>query len=196
MLKWSSVCIVVLACVVLGYSLVPGDARRVQVSVLADIPLDEAWVILQDFSLAHNYVPGISRTEIVSERRSGVGAHRKVYLDDDGFLEETIIDWREGEGFVIKLHEGDDPMMPFNRAEFSYQLLAADSRQTMIVLYIVYEMPMGSFGEKLGQWFIDAPIEQNLVQVAAGMKHYYQTGIPATDEDRERLTGSVQVSED
>lgn len=195
MLKWSSVCIAVLACVVLGYSLVPGDARRVQVSVVADIPLNEAWAILQDFSLAHNYVPGLSKTEIVSKRRSGVGAHRKVYDNDGGFLEETIIDWREGEGFVIRLHEGDDPMMPFKRVEFSYQLVAGETGQTLIVLVMVYEMPLGYAGEKLGQWFIEAPIEDNLVQVAAGMKYFYETGTPATDHDRERLAGEVEVLE-
>lgn len=195
MLKWGTVCIAALACILLGYSLVPADARRVQVTVLADVSLNEAWAILQDFSLAHKYVPGLSATEIVSRQRSGVGAHRKVYDNDGGFIEETIIDWREGEGFVINLHEGTDPMMPFNRAEFSYQLVVRDTGQTLIVLFMDYEMPMGAFGDKLGEWFIDPFLEQNLVQVAAGMKHFYETGTAASDTDRERLMGSVQVSQ-
>ena len=37
-------------------------------------------------------------------------------------------------------------------------------------------------------------MEKQLVQVAAGMKHYYETGRPATDEDRERLAEAVQLA--
>ena len=35
-------------------------------------------------------------------------------------------------------------------------------------------------------------VEDNLVEVAAGLKHFYETGLPATDEDRERLAAQVQ----
>ena len=37
-------------------------------------------------------------------------------------------------------------------------------------------------------------LEDNLVQVAAGMKHFYESGEPATDEDRAREAGAVVVT--
>ena len=98
------------------------EALRTEVSVVADLPLAQSWDKLQDFSVAHNYVPNLSKTEIVSTQRNGIGAHRRVYDEDGDYLEETITEWQEGEGFVIKLHSGEEPMMPFNRAEFSYRL--------------------------------------------------------------------------
>lgn len=180
-----------------GFALVPtlavADAQQVAVSVVADLPVDRAWSVLSDFSLPHNYVPNIVRTEIVSGQTSGVGAHRRVYSDEDSYLEETIIEWREGEGFVIKLHDGDSPMMPFQRAEFSYSIAPQGSDKTRIDLAMIIEMPWGGFGETLGDWVILPIMEDRLVQVAAGMKYFYQTGRPATDEDRERLAEAVEV---
>ena len=171
------------------------EAQQVEVSVLAEVPLERAWEILQDFSVAHNYVPGLTRTEIVSSRPSGIGAHRRVYDEQGDFIEETIIEWQEREGFVIKIHQGDAPMAPFERAEFSYRLAPVPDSKTLIILGMTVELPFGSVGAKLGEWFILPVIEDNLVQVAAGMKHYYETGRPATDEDREMLAGVVRVGQ-
>lgn len=169
------------------------DTRQVAVSVKADVSVERAWEILSDFSVAHNYVPGLSGTEIVSAQRSGIGAHRRVYDEDGGFVEETIIEWQPGVGFVIKLHDGEDPMAPFERAEFSYRLSPLETDKTLIRLMMTVEVPLGVVGATLSEWFVLPVVEDNLVQVAAGMKHYYETGQAATDEDRERLAGTVTV---
>ena len=168
------------------------EMQRAAVTVQASLPLEQAWHNLEDFSLAHNYVPDIERTEIVSEVRGGVGAHRRVYDEDGDFLEETVIEWSEGQGFVIELHEGEQPMVPFKRVEFRYQL-AQQGVGTQIELSLSFEMPWGGFGEVIGNWIILPIMEDQLVQVAAGMKHYYETGTAATDADRERLAGEVTV---
>jgi hypothetical protein len=182
-----------LIAIALGAGRVHAEAMYSEVSVLVDVSPQQAWEQLSDFSVAHNYVPKLSRTEIVSERTSGLGAHRRVYDPDGDFLEETIIEWQEGSGFVIKLHQGDEPMMPFERSEFSYRLLPGESGATLVVLRMTIEMPYGVAGEKLGEWIIVPLLDHNLVLVAAGLKHYYETGLPASDEDRERLSGVVHV---
>jgi hypothetical protein len=177
-----------------GGAMAQGQAQQVSVAVLVQIPREQAWEKLRDFSVAHYYVPGLVRTEIVSPLREGIGAHRRVYDEDGDFLEETVIEWQGGQGFVIKLHDGDEPMTPFDRAEFAYRIEAQGSEQTLIELSLTYQMPWGAIGKILADWFIRPVMEDKLVQVAAGMKHYYETGRPATDEDRERLAGTVQVA--
>jgi len=194
MLKWWLICLSAVVFFLVALSLFPGEARRVDVSVIADIPREEAWVVLQDFSVAHNYVPGLTGTEIVSVQQNGPGAHRKVYQSGGGFLEETIVEWREGEGFMIKLHNGPEPMTPFTRAEFIYKLGAQEPEKTLIELTMIFKMPLGLLGATLGEWFIEPIVEKNLILSAAGMKHYYQTGTPATDNDRERLAGYVHLN--
>ena len=168
--------------------------QQAQVRVLADTPVVAAWDKLSDFSLAHNYVPGLSRTEIVSAQTQGVGAHRRVYDNDGDYLEETITAWQEGEGFTIRLHQGDKPMAPFKAVFFDYRLDAAGEGQTEITLALRFEMPWGGVGAWLGDAFIRPAMEAELVQVAAGMKAFYETGQPADDADRERLAPQVTVT--
>lgn len=167
--------------------------HRASVEVTAALPRAEAWAVLSDFSLAHNYVPDLTRTEIVSAKQRGVGAHRRVYDEDGDYLEETIVEWYEGEGFVISLHDGEEPMAPFRHVEFIYALADSGVAATRIELALVFDMPWGWLGDYLAQWLIVPMMEDNLVQVAAGMKYFYETGNRATDEDRQREAAAVQV---
>lgn len=128
----------------------------------------------------------------MSELQRGVGAHRHVYTGDK-YLEETIVEWREGQGFTINLHKGRKPMPPFKLAEFIYSLGEQGELQTRIDLSLRFSMPWGGVGRLLGSAVILPVMRKQLVQVAAGMKHFYETGNPATDDDRKRLAGAVQV---
>ena len=168
------------------------EAQCVTAAVNVAVSPARAWAILSDFTVAHLYVPGLTRTEVVSADRPGVGAHRRVYQGGDDYLEETIIEWREGSGFTIALHEGEEVMAPFERAEFSYSIEPAPAGETVVELAMIARMPWGEFGETLGRWFITPVLQDSLVEVAAGLKHFYETGLPATDEDRERLAAQVQ----
>ena len=167
--------------------------HRASVEVTAALPRADAWAVLSDFSLAHNYVPDLVRTEIVSSKQRGIGAHRRVYDEEGGYLEETIVEWIEGEGFVIRLHDGEEPLTPFRHIEFIYALADSGPAATRIELALVFDMPWGWLGDYLAQWFIVPMMEDNLVQVAAGMKYFYETGNRATDEDRQREAAAVQV---
>lgn len=170
-------------------------AEPIQVAVSTEVEVSplHAWQKMQDFSVADKYVPGLTRTEIVTRQQNGVGASRRVYSSDTEYLEETIIAWDEGQGFTIRLHRGAEPMSPFNRSEFRYHMQPMDNGNTRVTLGILLLMPLGSVGEWLGNLLARPALEEELAQVAAGLKHYYESGQPATDQDRERLAGSVTV---
>lgn len=168
------------------------NPQQQSVSVLVNLPVEDSWQRLQDFSLAHNYVPKLTRTEIVSSQANGEGAHRRVY-SGKRFLEETIIQWSPGEGFVIRLHKGERTMPPFKKAEFEYAISPVGTDQTKVQLSMRVLMPWGAPGRLLAGKLIMPVVSKNLLQVAAGMKHFYETGEPATDEDRKRLAGAVTV---
>ncbi len=171
-----------------------GESQQVAVSVVVQLPGEQAWEVLQDFSVAHLYVPGIVRTEIVSQQRNGLGAHRRVYDPSGDYLEETIVEWTQGRGFVIRLHDGQKCMAPFEQAHFSYQLSASETDKTLIELKMAVAMPWGGFGESMAARYILPVMKTRLAQVAAGMKHFYETGQPATDADRARLKEAVTIA--
>ncbi|SRR6056297_1385194 len=154
--------------------------RSVASSVIIDMPRLDAWQRLRDLSQAHNYVPGIVRTEIVTDSREGVGASRYVYSGKKKYIQETVTEWREGEGFVIKLHRGDRPAPPFREASFRYLLEDAGGDKTRFTASLTYTLPWGGFGRWLEKRMAGF-VQSTIADVALAMQLYYETGEPTTD---------------
>ena len=153
--------------------------RKVTSQVLIDIPRAEAWDKLRDISLSHNYVPGIVKTEVVSQQTEGVGASRYVYRNRKSFIQETVVEWHEGQGFLIRLHKGDKPAPPFKNAWFHYQLADEGPQQTLFTASLEFEMPWGGLGQWLGKK-LEKVVGDTVADVALSMKLYYETGEPTT----------------
>ncbi len=156
-------------------------SQEVSAQILIDIPIAQAWEKLRDISLAHNYVPGIVNTAIVSDKKEGVGASRYVYRNAKSYIQETVEEWQEGRGFLIRLHRGDKPAPPFRNAWFRYNLAEAGPSQTRFTASLIYEMPWGRFGAWLGAKMANT-VQRTIADVAIAMKLYYETGRPTTAE--------------
>lgn len=153
--------------------------RKASAQVVIDMPRHRAWDRLRDISLAHNYVPGITRTEIVSEQAEGVGASRYVYRKRGSYIQETVVEWHEGQGFLIRLHRGDRPAPPFRNARFRYRLEDEGQDRTLFTASLEYELPWGA----LGAWLekkMEKTVQATIRDVATAMKLYYETGQPTT----------------
>jgi len=119
------------------------------------------------------------KTEVVSQQREGVGASRYVYRSNTSYIQETVEEWQEGTGFLIRLHRGDKPAPPFKCAWFRYELEARGDAQTLFTASLIYEMPWGRFGDWLGARMAGF-VQATIADVAIAMKLYYETGRPTT----------------
>ncbi|MBM3594894.1 MAG: hypothetical protein FJX31_03660, partial [Alphaproteobacteria bacterium] len=70
------------------------------------MPREQVWEKLRDLSLAHNYVPGVTAVRIDTTQREGVGTSRTVTIKNGSQLQETVEEWTDGHGFLIRLHKG------------------------------------------------------------------------------------------
>ena len=154
-------------------------ATEVSTRIVVDVPRAAAWEKLRDITLAHNYVPGIVNTRVVSERAEGVGASRYVYRNAKSFIQETVVEWEEGSGFLIRLHRGDKPAPPFRNAWFRYQLDEEGQDRTLFTASLKYELPWGAFGAWLEKR-MKKVVAATISDVAISMKLYYETGNPTT----------------
>lgn len=165
--------------------------RAVSSEIVIDLPREQAWEKLRDISLAHNYVPGIIRTEIITPAKEGVGASRYVYRGPRSHIQETVEEWQDGVGFLIRLHRGDRPAPPFRAAWFRYQLADEGADRTRFTGTLTYELPWGI----LGRWLerLMAPLVQGMVRdIACGMKLFYETGEPTTPEALKACKASLE----
>lgn len=157
-------------------------------SVIIDLPIEKAWDNLRNLGLAHLYVPGLTRTEITTELKEGVGASRRVYGRKSGMkveMDETVIAWTEQRGFRIRLHEGDKPMAPFKNAWFDYGI-EPEGGKTRLTCALGYEMPWGFFGRLL-EPVLKPFVGKEVRDTALSLKYYYETGKTPTGADRTAL---------
>lgn len=151
--------------------------------VVVNVPRETAWNKLQDLTLAHNYVPGLIRTEITTDKRVGVGASRRVYQNETRGMDETVIEWQDGHGFLIRLHRGDKGAPPpFSEAFFRYRIDDAGNGQTSLTTTLSYVPALGAFGRLLDRWLLNKAIRGTVRDVALSMKAYYESGEPTTPE--------------
>ncbi|MCP5131295.1 MAG: SRPBCC family protein [Pseudomonadales bacterium] len=153
--------------------------RKVSSQIALEMPREQAWEKLRDLSLAHNYVPGIVRTAIVSEQAEGVGASRYVYRNAKSYIQETVEEWSEGDGFLIRLHRGDKPAPPFRRAWFRYALAEYGPDRTLLTVSLEYELPWGGLGAWLEK-VMEKTVQATIRDVAIAMKLFYETGQATT----------------
>jgi len=155
------------------------------------IPCERAWELLRDLSLAHHYVPGLVKSEITTECREGVGASRKVFQSEAKGIDETVAEWIDGHGFLIRLHCGDcGAPFPFEQAHFRYAI-AAHGPDTLLTASLIYAMRWGAVGRALDRLLLRRFIERRIRDVALSMRIYYETGERVTPQRLKRAKKEV-----
>jgi len=164
---------------------------EVHSTVRIEMPRQKAWEILRDLTKAHNYVPGIVDTVITTEQVEGVGTSRIVYQSKTRGLNETVVEWNDGYGFLIRLHrreKGAPP--PFKEAYFRYAI-DDDGDATSLTTSLIYTLGMGWFGRLLETLLLKRIFERTIADVALSMKYFYETGRPTRKEDLKRMREQV-----
>ena len=146
---------------------------------IINMPIEEAWEKLQDLSMAHHYVPGVVDTKITTKETHGVNASRKVYRKNGQALDETVEEWQEGHGFLLRLHRGDNPPpAPFRKAWFRYRIDAYTNdqgiSQTKVTTTLSFELRWGLLGKLIGR-LLDTPFRKSTAAVAKRLSEFYES---------------------
>jgi carbon monoxide dehydrogenase subunit G len=157
--------------------------RNVAQEVIVAVPPAAAWVRLKDLSTAHHYVPGVTNTRIDSQRATGVGARRTVFLKGQAPMQETVVEWNEGSGFVLDLQRGGKAIAPFAKAEFIYEMAPEGHEQTRFRLELRYTLG-SALARVLDYLFLSRLLRANVRQTGDNLKRYYETGMPVNREQR------------
>lgn len=166
--------------IVIIFALAPprdhGAWREARADFSVDLPASLVWQRLQDLRLAQYYVPGVEGVEMLTKAERGVGASRRILQEGGISLDETVIEWEEGVGFVIRLHRGKaGPPPPFERARFRYWIESADETGTRLSLTILYRPSAGLLGEWLDTAVLNAEMTRRMEALASSMKAYYES---------------------
>ena len=119
--------------------------------LVIDLPLEQTWAIMKDYTQAPNYVPDLTGCKMHDGPAEGVGTSRRVFLSNGSHMDETVIQWQELQGFTLKLHKGDaGAPKPFKDASFIYHIEPED-QATRLTMTMDYTVKGGLFATLMGQ---------------------------------------------
>lgn len=150
--------------------------RTVRVELPLDLDRAGAWRRLRDLSAPHLYVPGLTAAAFAGPQREGVGARRRVRRGRLPAIDETVTEWRESEGFTLRLHRGaKGPPPPFRQYFFDYGLDERGGR-VRLVNRMRYEVGPGPLGALLDRLLLRRFLLRELQDITLAQKIHYETG--------------------
>jgi len=149
--------------------------KTVSHQLYIDLPPEAVWNKMRDLTLATYYVPGVKETWLTTDQREGVGASRKVRMQNGDVMDETVVEWTEGRGFVVRLHKEGKPALPlFQECSFRYEIEPAGNR-TLFKPAMHFETKPGIFSGLLGA-IASIPMRMMVRKVGVAMKQFYEAG--------------------
>lgn len=114
--------------------------QRIEQSVTIEATQTDVWNALADLRNMRHYMPGLETVELLGEASGGVGASRYCVFEDGVELEERIVEWNEGDGYVLETAKAVKVPMKTNRVSFR---LAEDDGVTTVTQSMEYAMKGG-----------------------------------------------------
>ena len=144
-----------------------------------EAPKEKVWEVLADIGGIYKWNPGVAYSYATSEEIQGEGATRHCDLiGDRGYLEERVMDWREGEGYKIRVYETDLPIKR-NVVRFSVD---GDEDSTLVTVNPDYTVKYGAMGSIMDRLFLRRKVKKGMEGLLAGLKYHLETGEPVGDK--------------
>ncbi len=148
---------------------------------------ESCWAKLRDLTRAKYYVAGLRDSVITTDLQEGVGASRVVTHRLFGAMDETVVEWREGRGFTVRLHKGGKPAVPFREALFRYEIEPIPGG-CAIHTEMTYELVLGLLGRILDALVMKRILQRQVRQTALRLAAYYQADRVDRSPDRSDST--------
>ena len=131
------------------------------------------WEVLADFGGICRWNPGVSHSYSTSENNHGLNATRHCDLLKNGdYLEEQILEWRDGESFKVNIYETNLPLHR-NVVKFSIE---ADGSGTIVTVAPDYALKYGLLGRLMNQIVVRRQFKKGMEDLLAGLKYHIETG--------------------
>lgn len=145
-------------------------------SLLIELPIEQVWSKLRDLTLAPHYVPGLTACQLHPGPQEGLGTSRRVLQKNGQWLDESVVEWQHGSGFVLCLHQAErGAPFPFRQASFRYAL-QAEASGTRLTTSLIYQPAGGVFGRLLDHLLLRRALNKVVAQIAENLKAFYESG--------------------
>lgn len=141
-----------------------------------DAPKDEVWKLLANLGDVNKFHPFVPNSYYTSDQLSGVGSSRVCEFSmNDMTVEETVIDWQEGENLTVQIAfiKGMTPPLKDMRGTLAVK---ANGSGSIASMEISYQPKFGVAGALMDTMMIRRQYDKMLPSVLKGLKHHAETG--------------------
>jgi hypothetical protein len=126
---------------------------------------------MADFGSAASWAPGMRRSSLKGDTKTGVGTYR-VMRHAWGFrIEEIVTQWEDCCGYSFKLVKAPFPM----RDVCETWVLSGDHSQAQLTITVSYNMRLGFVGKLLDAVLVHFVVAREMHQGIWGLKRHVET---------------------
>ncbi|MEN8145468.1 MAG: SRPBCC family protein [Gemmatimonadota bacterium] len=146
---------------------------RIAAEIHIDAPKELVWDILADLGGIQNYHPGVTASYYNPGDRRGVGASRHCDLKPFGSVEETAIEWHEGESYTLRLHDGKR-VPPFKHAA-ARLAVQPNGPGSVVTMELDYGLRFGLAGRLMDRMAVRSQFSKVLPALLTGLKEHAES---------------------
>lgn len=137
--------------------------------IIINAPIEKIWTALSNIEELGKYDPTVKKTVTLSHTKSGIGAKRKVDMQDGkNWFEEECTVWKPNEALTYELTACS---FPVHNLRHSYSFQTAGD-QTRVKQVMVYTVKFGLLGKILDTVMMRKRSDAGIKKFFAGLKSY------------------------
>lgn len=141
-------------------------------TVFIEAPPERVWSVLARLDALHEYDPGVTKSEITSDRRTGLGANRRCEIAAGGWFCERVTAWEPSRSLELTLY---DCTLPVKALRHRYTL-SAERGGTRVEQTQEYTLKYGPLGAALDGLLVRRQWDQGIKRFFAGLKDHVEAG--------------------
>ena len=135
-------------------------------------PKSTIWSVLKDIGEIEKFHPLVKKSKTISDALSGPGAKRHCTLSPMGQMVEQVVEWNEGNAFVLEVVGGK--MLPPYRFMRGRIELEALNEKTKVTFSFSYRLKYGFLGKAMDFLLIRPQFKKAPPKYVAGLKEYVE----------------------
>jgi uncharacterized protein YndB with AHSA1/START domain len=136
-------------------------------------PLARVWETIADVGTIAEWHPGVERSPVLSTKRTGLGAVRRVELYDGSSAVEEVASLDEGRSLTVTMSQHT---MPLSHGAATFEVEADGDERTVVTMTMNYEMKYGPLGWLMNAVLLRPVMSRLFASVLSGLDHHLLTG--------------------
>lgn len=131
------------------------------------------WRYLDDFGSVYKYHPGVKSSEILGNKKTGLGARRQCNFYDGTSLKEKITHYDEGRSYSFEL---SDFSLPLKSATAHFVLIPRGPNSASLSVTLKFKPKFGPIGWLMGKLLMKPMLTKALKELTKGLDDHIRTG--------------------